>query len=308
MGCTALLLKHLQEAANDVVRVARGHGLHEAGEVHVGGVVGAVGDGAHCAEGDTIIRADLGDRGAFHLDGQHVVVRSAQGIAQDFGARRSGHEQVAAGDEAGVAAGCASGAFHGACLRAQILQAAVHRRREQAGQVRVARQPGAAVAGQFPAREQRRCVHVVLQVVVRDHHVAHLHAVPQAARHAREHDARGAEAFDERRGGGGRRHLADAGQGQHHVLPFQRAAEERPAGVHDTFRRLQGKREAGLLFGQGAEDGGSEHGGKAGGTSPPAAGRVARQAFLLSRSSRRRILPTGVLGSDSRNSITRGCL
>ncbi len=33
-----------------------------------------------------------------------------------------------------------------------------------------------------------------------------------------------------------------------------------------------------------------------------------RAAHFLSRSSRRRILPTGVLGSSVRNSITRGCL
>lgn len=55
---------------------------------------------------------------------------------------------------------------------------------------------------------------------------------------------------------------------------------------------------------RGREGAGKTKGAEAPFESPAESDR--RQWWL--RSSRRRILPTGVLGSDSRNSITRGCL
>jgi hypothetical protein len=50
----------------------------------------------------------------------------------------------------------------------------------------------------------------MLQQIGRHHHVTHLHARADASGHAGHHDGAGAEALDQQRGGGGRRHLADA--------------------------------------------------------------------------------------------------
>ncbi len=60
---------------------------------------------------------------------------------------------------------------------------------------------------------------------------------------------------DQRGGGGGGGHLADAAQGQHHVLPVQAPACEGAPGKALGAGVLQQVLQAVLLFGQGADDG-----------------------------------------------------
>ena len=204
---------------------------------------------------------------------------------------------------------------------------------KQSRQPHIAGQARARVARQLPARKKGRRVHVVLDVVLRHHHIAHVHPLAHATRHAGKDDARHAKALDECRGRGGRRHLANARQRQHHGAAVQLATPEGTSRVHRTLRVGQVLDQGALLLGQSAQDGGGHgrslrHWHSRRGRTPrkgrPAAlaspsfpakpreggSRTAAQgdAHFLSRSSRRRILPTGVLGSSVRNSTTRGCL
>ncbi|MNT54107.1 hypothetical protein D3C72_1912410 [compost metagenome] len=68
----------------------------------MGGVVGAVGDGAGCGEGDAVVVAHLGDGGAFHFYGQHVVAGVVQCGAQAHTLIGVGDKAVAAGNQAVV--------------------------------------------------------------------------------------------------------------------------------------------------------------------------------------------------------------
>ncbi len=65
--------------------VLAGHGVDEAAEVDVGGVVGAVGNGAHQSERHVVIAADLRHCGALHLYRERVGQRPAQRIAVGAG-------------------------------------------------------------------------------------------------------------------------------------------------------------------------------------------------------------------------------
>ena len=65
-------------------------------------IVGAVGDGAHSGKRHTIVQAYLGDGGAFHFYGQHVVARLAQRGAQPVGLVRGRDKAVATGHQAVV--------------------------------------------------------------------------------------------------------------------------------------------------------------------------------------------------------------
>ncbi|MNV88025.1 hypothetical protein D3C71_1821950 [compost metagenome] len=75
----------------------------------------------------------------------------------------------------------------------------------------------------------------MLEVVLRHHHVAHVHPIPHAARHTGEHDARHAKPLDERRGCGGRSHLANARERQHHPPAVQVTQPESAARVHQAL-------------------------------------------------------------------------
>ena len=157
---------------------------------------------------------------------------------------------------------------------------------------------------------------VVLEVVLRHHHVAHVHPVAHTARHPGEDDARRAKPLNQRRGRGGRRHLAYARQRQHYPPTVQVAQPESTARVHQALGVRQVLDERALLFGQGAENGGGhglsvvEKRKNKGGRSRLRVNRGAwaPRHYFLSRSSRRKILPTGVLGNSVRNSITLRCL
>ena len=96
----------------------------------------------------------------------------------------------------------------------------------------------------------------MLHKVLRHHHIAHLHTFPHTAGHPGEDDARSAQALDQRAGGGGCCHLANAAERQHHRLAMQQAVVEHAPGVQGALGLLQVGEQTGLFFGQGAEDGG----------------------------------------------------
>ncbi len=135
------------------------------------------------------------------------------------------------------------------------LQVSAGSSHKNSSQVRIAVHARAAVARHLPAREDGGSVHVVLHILRSDHHVAHLHALAYAAGHAGKDHAPRAEALGQtgRRGGG--RHLADAAQGQHHIVAGQAPTPEGAAGVLDALGGLEGLDKVALLFGQGAQDG-----------------------------------------------------
>ena len=81
--------------------VAAGHLAQKARKVHVRGVVGAVGDGAHHRQRHTEVVADLGEGGAFHFHRQRIGQFALQGLA--FGG--GGDEAVATDQQALVQAG-----------------------------------------------------------------------------------------------------------------------------------------------------------------------------------------------------------
>ena len=83
------------------------------------GVVGAVGDGAHSGEGDAVVVAHLGDGGAFHFYGQHVVASVVQRGAQTVGFIGGRNKAVPAGNQAVVRA--VQGIFR--CALRRIFQA-----------------------------------------------------------------------------------------------------------------------------------------------------------------------------------------
>ena len=75
----------MHEGKHHVLGIAAGYGLHEEGEVHVRGVVGAVGDGAHSGEGDAVVVTHLGDGGAFHFYGHAHGALAGIGRSRDVG-------------------------------------------------------------------------------------------------------------------------------------------------------------------------------------------------------------------------------
>ena len=84
------------------------------------------------------------------------------------------------------------------------------------------------------------------------HHIAHIHTRPDATRNPGENNARDAEMLKQGGGRGGRRHLADSGQGQHHRLPMKLATPKITARTGDTPGVLQQLKQALLFLRQGA--------------------------------------------------------
>ena len=280
----------------------------------MGVVVCPVRNGAHGGKGYSVVQAHLGHRGALHFHGQHIVACSQQRLAQRARDLGTGDEAVATGHQALVQTGRTA-----RWARVQKCpfggQAVAHCLRQLRREFRIAGQAHTGVARHQPALEQGRHIHVVLHIVVRHHHIAHLHAIAHPACHAREHDALGCKTLNQHRGGGGRSHLANARERQHHRLAMQRPRPEGAPCVHHAPGLLQAFHQTGLFFGKGTEDGCSHGKDKKksglGGRSAlwrKECATASASAYFLSRSSRRRILPTGVLGSSVRNSITLGCL
>ena len=217
-------------------------------------VVGAVGDGAHGGKGQAVVGADLGNGRALHFHGQHGVAGLRQfGVDALRGAGRH-DELVATGNAPAVQLGAVA-AQQGQWPVLRRLHAAAGGLFQRGGQGRVAAKVGLGVAGHQPARKQRAHVHVVLHKLLRHDHIAHAHARRHAPGHAGEQQALDAAMRDQRGGGGGGGHLADAAQGQHHVLPVQAPAREGAPGKAFGAGVLQQVLQAVLLFGQGADDG-----------------------------------------------------
>ena len=116
--------------------------------------------------------------------------------------------------------------------------------------------------------------------------VTHLHMRPQATSHTREHDGVDLVALDEQGRGAGRRHFADARKHSDKIVAVPTAWPKGspPAVIGGPVAARHHRPE---LFGQGAHQ---------------------PELHAGWRNSRRKILPTGVLGNSVRNSITRGCL
>jgi len=147
----------------------------------------------------------------------------------------------------------------------------LHRRRRQqggkagdhalAGQLQrfrdqgIGLETGSALTRHLVAREQGRCVHVVLQELPGQHQVAHPHARPQASGHTGEDDAAHPVTLGQqgRRGGGS--HLADAAQHHHHRLAVQVAAPEIAACMALALLARHEVDQAGNLFVQGGHNG-----------------------------------------------------
>jgi hypothetical protein len=125
------------------------------------------------------------------------------------------------------------------------------------GQRQVGRKAAQAIQRHLVPRRNRRSVHVMLQEAVGQHHMAHLHAWAQACGHACEHNALHMEVFDQRRGGGGCGHLANAPEHHHHLLPMQLADPEFEARDNRLLLARQELDDSGQLFLDGGHDGGS---------------------------------------------------
>jgi len=144
----------------------------------MGCVVGPVGDGPHHGQPDTEVVADLGHGGPFHLHREGV----RQFLLQRLALRRRGHEAVSADQQPLVQPG-------------GLQTEGLHRRRRQqggkagdhalAGHLQrfrdqgIGLETGSALTRHLVAREQGRCVHVVLQELPGQHQVAHPHARAQ---------------------------------------------------------------------------------------------------------------------------------
>ena len=254
----------------------------------MGCVVGAVGDGAHGGEGYVVVGADLGHGSAFHFNGQSFVTGTAQGRLQGAGRFSAGDETVAAGNQSAVY----FGAGWQPCRRCAVWPECLFGGRTQQGREGgLAGKACAPVKRYFVTRKQWRGVKVVLNEVLRHHHIANPHAGCQTAGHSCEDNAADAQVPDQHRGRQAGRDLTDARQGQHNRLALQTAEPEVTRGHRVSPGAFKLRQQAGLFFGQRAQN-----------------GRAAGRAHFLSRNSRRRILPTGVLGSSVRNSITLGRL
>ena len=105
-------------------------------------------------------------------------------------------------------------------------QATLRRRRQRVAELGIGLEAGAAGERDLEAREQRRGVHVVLQQLLRDDHVADLDVVAQAAGNAGEDKFARVELVHQQHRGGGGGDLADARQHQHHRLAVDRALVE----------------------------------------------------------------------------------
>ena len=75
----------------------------------------------------------------------------------------------------------------------------------------------------------------MLQIVAGDDHIAHLHALADAAGNAGEDDALRAKALYQCGGGGGGRHLADARERQHHRLVIKETSAKRAPSVREAL-------------------------------------------------------------------------
>ena len=143
--------------------------------------------------------------------------------------------------------------------------------------------------GNFILREKGRGIHVVLQQVSGHHHIAHLHAARQATGNAREQYALHAKTLEQNGGRAGSGHFANARQNGHHLMAMPMAQPKVSARHSFTMCIGHAGQHRGQLLLHGPHQSDVRH-------------------QFLSRSSRRKILPTAVLGSSVRNSTTLGCL
>ncbi len=113
----------------------------------------------------------------------------------------------------------------------------------------------AAAAGDFPTREERARVEVVLQQLPRHHQVAHPDARGQPAGDAREDQRARLPALAQERRGRRRGHLADAAEHQHHVVPGEPAAVEVAPGQPLDEGTLELREQRSQLVVQRGQDG-----------------------------------------------------
>ena len=121
-----------------------------------------------------------------------------------------------------------------------------------ARQAGVGGKAAAAVQGHLVAREQRRSVHVVLHESLGQHDIAHAHARADATGHASEHDLAHTKVLDQRGGGGGRGHLADAREHRHHRPTLPVALPEIAPGHTHALLVGHGVQQQGQFFVHGA--------------------------------------------------------
>ena len=261
--------------------------------------------------GQAIRRAHLGHGSAFHFHGQRPwQLRQQRGC---LGRRRD--EAVPADHQALMHRRLLQAKSRGRCRRG--LHHRLGRCSQGCAQGGVGGQLVHAQVGYLVAWAQGRGIQVVLHQGACQHHVTHLHPGAQAAGHPRKQQAPHAEALDQQCGRQRRGHLAHAAEREHHLVPLQMAAVQAPPRHFRGLRCLHHLQNGRQLFGQGADDaqqpGGLSMPSMTSGHSRPSTrsnphGAHARACPRHPRNSRRRILPTGVLGSSWRNSTTLGRL
>ena len=277
----------------------------------MGIVVSPVRNRAQRGKRDTVVSTDLRHSSPFHFHRQ----RFGQGLLQGPAFGRGRDKTVATGDQAGVQAwrmqrkfGHRSTPHMGRHLRQHLLRSQGQPSRESG----IGCKSTAAVQRHLVPREQRRGIHVVLHKAVRQHHIAHANPGADTARHTREHDLLNTKALDQRRGRGRRRHLADPRKHHHHRTPLPVPQPKVSPGHSHALLVRHGLQQQDQLLVHGTHQtdrGGRGHGQlqKKAATAGPLAS-LASKAQLAVRNSRRRILPTGVLGSSLLNSTRRGTL
>ena len=144
-----------------------------------------------------------------------------------------------------------------------------------------------------PGKQWRR-VHIVLDKSAAQHHITNAHALRDAAGDTGKQHSANAKPLDQRSRGGRCCNLADTRQREHHRLSEQQPAVKLAPGMPHAGASLKLFEQTRLLLCQSAQNGKRRvHG-------------VGKR--YLSRNSRRKIFPTGVLGKSLRNSISFGCL
>ena len=83
----------------------------------------------------------------------------------------------------------------------------------------IGRQKADALHGQLESRKQGARIHVVLHQLVSHHHIPHAHALSYPTGHAGEPQLSGMKVLNQQRAGDGGRHLANARQHRHHLMP-----------------------------------------------------------------------------------------
>ncbi len=147
-------------------------------------------------------------------------------MAQGLGVCGRGNKLVTAGDQTPVHSGLRQPQRMQGNVLVHVDERSLYTLLHPLGQLGRRVQATAPQTWQLVPGKQRRRVHVVLDQGVGHNHIAHAHLGTQATGHTGEPDLRDPEGIGQQSGRDGGCHLADAGEGHHHLAPMQVTAPE----------------------------------------------------------------------------------